>query len=172
MIEKFKAILLKDYQGYEAGHIIEVMAGGEGFEDRWLVLRPVDLVGSFVVRLVDADRAISLTEAAHILGFRRGPDWNVPLEGVSRYINRGILAPAGRTGPDIGIRRPASFVSLEATWKMPFPITKRPPRKPPKCKFIKHKATHGKFDSRKAARSYPRDYYDEPIVEPKQEDDE
>ena len=120
-MQLFKAILLKDHQGRERGTIIEVMAGGEGFEDRWLVLRPLDLVGSFVVRLVDADRAISLIEAAHILSFRRGPEWNVWPHSVSRYINRGVLAPVGRTSKDIGIRRPASFVSLEATWKMPFP---------------------------------------------------
>ena len=129
-MDQFKAILLRQCRGFERGTIVDAMAGGDGFEGRWRVLRPVDLVGAWLVPQLDADRAVSTKEAVHILSFRRGPGWNVSKSSVQRYISTGILAPAGFARRELGAsKRGSQYISREATWKMPFPKRRQPFRK-------------------------------------------
>jgi len=122
-MDRFMAILLQEYKDYPVGTIVGAMAGIEG-ESRWLVLRPVDLAGSLLVPLVDADRAITKKEAAHILGYRRGIGRDEHTSHVERYIKSGRLQPSGLAGKELGHYiggRGSRFVSLRATWEMPFP---------------------------------------------------
>ena len=124
MIERFKAILLREFHGFEPGVIIDVMAGGEDFNGRWIVLAPVELAGQWAEPLsddcpdADVDAAITATEAAHVLSLRRG--WSVPASSVTRYVKNGVLKHAGRP-----IRNQTQgipiFVSRREVWEMVFP---------------------------------------------------
>jgi len=118
MIQRFKAILLREFHGFDPDTVIDVMAGGEGFAGRWIVLAPVELAGQWAAPSVDADAAITMIEAAVVLSVRRG--WDVPASSVSRYIRKGILKNAGRPAGDQTQGSPL-FVARQAVWTMAFP---------------------------------------------------
>ena len=71
-MQRFYAILTQPVLGQPVGTLVNVTAGVDDFAGLWLVLEPPDLAGQRLVPLLDADRAITLKEAAHILGMRRG----------------------------------------------------------------------------------------------------
>ena len=48
MIQRFKAILLRETHGHETGTICDVMAGIEDADGRWIVLKPVPLAGKWM----------------------------------------------------------------------------------------------------------------------------
>ena len=120
MIQQFKAILLRDFQAREAGTVIDVMSGGEGFGGRWLALAPVALAGQWLVPLTDADAALTMKEAAHVLSVRRGRP--VPASSVVRYIKKGTLKHGGRPHPAAApARGNPLFVARQSVWDMQFP---------------------------------------------------
>lgn len=113
-----KAILLQSVSGAEVGTIVEVAAGGNDFNLRWLILGPANLAGNWLVPLLDADHAITVKEAAHILGHRKGQGRGLHVSTVRRYIEKGQLAPAGKLVKDDP--KSSWFVSREAAQKMEF----------------------------------------------------
>ena len=116
-MERFKAILLRDCGSCEPGTIVEVAAGAREYAGRWLVLLPVEIASSYLVPLIDADRAITTKEAAHIFSCRRGH--LVRVNKVRRYVGLGYLEPAGQIP---GAKGHASWMfSREVVWKMPWP---------------------------------------------------
>jgi hypothetical protein len=125
MIERFKAILLREFHGFDPGVVIDVMAGGEDFNGRWIVLAPVELAGQWAEPLsdtcpdADVDAAITAIEAAHVLSLRRGR--SVPTGSVTRYVQNGILKNAGRPIHD-RTRGIPIFLSRREVWEMVFPI--------------------------------------------------
>ena len=118
MIQIFRVILIRECFGHPAGTIVDVAAGGDNYEGRWLALQPVEIASKWLVPWVDADRAITVKEAAHILGFRKGKALRNGT--VTRYITKGRLFPAGILPSERTGGRAQRFISREAVWKMPF----------------------------------------------------
>ena len=119
-MEYFKAITLRPFGGREAHTIVEVAAGGDGFNNRWLVLQPHNISGSYLLPGIDADHVITTLEAARALSVRRG--WPVPVTTVRRYLARGTLSVAGRL-PD---KRGTWLLSREDVWTFEFPEAGNP----------------------------------------------
>ena len=116
-MEMFKAILLRDCGSCEPGTVIEVAAGAKEYAGRWLVLLPIEIASSYLVPLIDADRAITTKEAAHIFSCRRGHF--VRTNKVRKYISLGYLEPAGLIDGTRG--HDSWMLSREVVWKMPWP---------------------------------------------------
>ena len=117
-MQRFYAILTQPVLGQPVGTLVNVTAGVDDFAGLWLVLEPPDLAGQRLVPLLDADRAITLKEAAHILGMRRGQSRAMNKDTVKRYLAQGLLTPATKMSGRNGLQW---FISREATMKMRFP---------------------------------------------------
>jgi len=123
-MERFKAILLHDHLGCKRGTLLDVAARGDNFAGRWLILLPTEIAGSWVLPSIDADRAITVVEAARALTTRRGH--NVPGTTVRRYLEKGTISCAGRLGGNYGALGGPWMMSRDEVWTFPWPQAGNP----------------------------------------------